>query len=231
MKRSYIYIIVVLLTISLVTADYIIGKDLKKIIPLDETYRTIEDDDLVKEATVPTNLTIKNEQNTDDSITYKYSIKVKNLAGAYRYTINNKESYMVFTANGEGTFELKSNESIIIYGLPVDSEYTIIQLNIPANYTTKVNQTEQSSYTGTLKEGESVTFNNSTVHEKPQKPAKEEQKEDKDEPKKEEKPKDNKPDKKDVPNTGNTELKMVVILLVSLLVIYFIKKIKVKRFE
>ncbi|MBQ4031478.1 MAG: hypothetical protein II625_06960 [Bacilli bacterium] len=229
MKRSYIYLIVVLLTVSLVSADYIIGKDLKKIIPLDETYRTVADDDLVKEAKVTGSLTIKNEQNTDENITYKYSIKVKDLAGACRFTYNNKDSYMIFTANGEATFELKSNESIVIHELPVDSEYTVIQLTTNQKYTIKVNQVEQSSYSGVITEGDSITFNNASIHEEPKKPTKEDKP--KEEKPKEEKKEDKKPDKKDIPNTGTFEIGMGIILVMSLLLIYLIKKIRVKRFE
>ena len=61
MKRSYIYLIVVLLTITLVSADYIIGKDLSKIMPLDEQYKSIEAvDPASKEVTATAPITIKN---------------------------------------------------------------------------------------------------------------------------------------------------------------------------
>ena len=37
--------------------------------------------------------------------------------------------------------------------------------------------------------------------------------------------------KKDIPNTGETEIKMILVLIVSVLVIYCFKKIKIRRFE
>ena len=84
MKRSYIYMIVVLLTITLVSSDYIISKDLQNIIPLDEKYRTVENADATKEANVLTTITIKNEQNTDKNIVYKY-FTIMNYFCLYRF--------------------------------------------------------------------------------------------------------------------------------------------------
>ena len=141
MKRKYIYLIAILLTISLSYADFYIGKDLQKIIPLEEKYRVEDGDGLVKEANALTSLTIKNEQNSDETITYKYIIKIPKISRTYRYKYNDKENYLVFTANGETTIELKSNETLIIYDIPVDAEYTIVQETSNENYTIKVGKT------------------------------------------------------------------------------------------
>lgn len=226
MKRSYIYIIVVLLTITLVASDYIIGKDLQKIIPLDEKYRTLEETSTVKEATILTTITIKNEQNTDEEIEYKYSIKAEDLSGAYRYKYNNKEGYIVFTANGESTFNLKGNESIILYDIPIDTVYTITQETTKSEYITKVGQDEKNTYTSKTSTDNNITFNNAKKHEEPV--VKEDKKE---EPKQETKKEDKKIDKKDVPNTSSKEMTITLILLLSLLIIYFLRKAKIKRFE
>ena len=97
MKRSYIYLIVILLTVTLVSADYIIGKDLSKIMPLDEQYRSIESiDPTTKDANAVAPITIKNEQNSDKVYIYEYTLKVDNVKGAYRYTYNEEESYLIF---------------------------------------------------------------------------------------------------------------------------------------
>ena len=223
MKRSYIYMIVVLLTITLVSSDYIISKDLQNIIPLDEKYRTIENADATKEANVLTTITIKNEQNTDKNIVYKYNIEIPEISGAYRYKYNNKEGYIVFTADGKTNFELNSNESIVIYDVPVDTEYTITQETTNEEYVTKVGQSETTTYKAKTTNDNNVTFNNSTKVEG-QKPTQEQ-------PNQEQPKKDNKANKKDIPNTGETEIRMAVLLLLAFLIIYCIRKIKVKRFE
>jgi len=223
MKRSYIYMIVVLLTITLVSSDYIISKDLQNIIPLDEKYRTIENADATKEANVLTTITIKNEQNTDKNIVYKYNIEIPEISGAYRYKYNNKEGYIVFTADGKTNFELNSNESIVIYDVPVDTEYTITQETTNEEYVTKVGQSETTTYKAKTTNDNNVTFNNSTKVEE-QKPTQEQ-------PNQEQPKKDNKANKKDIPNTGETEIRMAVLLLLAFLIIYCIRKIKVKRFE
>ena len=223
MKRSYIYMIVVLLTITLVSSDYIISKDLQNIIPLDEKYRTVENADATKEANVLTTITIKNEQNTDKNIVYKYNIEIPEISGAYRYKYNNKEGYIVFTADGKTNFELNSNESIVIYDVPVDTEYTITQETTNEEYVTKVGQSETTTYKAKTTNDNNVTFNNSTKVEE-QKPTKEQ-------PNQEQPKKDNKANKKDIPNTGETEIRMAVLLLLVFLIIYCIRKIKVKRFE
>ena len=223
MKRSYIYMIVVLLTITLVSSDYIISKDLQNIIPLDEKYRTIENADATKEANVLTTITIKNEQNTDKNIVYKYNIEIPEISGAYRYKYNNKEGYIVFTADGKTNFELNSNESIVIYDVPVDTEYTITQETTNEEYVTKVGQSETTTYKAKTTNDNNVTFNNSTKVEE-QKPTQEQ-------PNQEQPKKDNKANKKDIPNTGETEIRMAVLLLLAFLTIYCIRKIKVKRFE
>ena len=223
MKRSYIYMIVVLLTITLVSSDYIISKDLQNIIPLDEKYRTIENADATKEANVLTTITIKNEQNTDKNIVYKYNIEIPEISGAYRYKYNNKEGYIVFTADGKTNFELNSNESIVIYDVPVDTEYTITQETTNEEYVTKVGQSETTTYKAKTTNDNNVTFNNSTKVEE-QKPTQEQ-------PNQEQPKKDNKANKKDIPNTGETEIRMAVLLLLAFLIIYCVRKIKVKRFE
>lgn len=218
MKRSYIYLIVVLLTISLVSADFIISKDLKRIIPLDDNYRTIEGDS-VKEAAVYTALTIKNEQSSDEKITYEYSIKVEDVSGAIRSSINGQEKYVVFSANGEAKFQLKSNESIAFYEIPVGSNYKVTQLTTNNKYTVKVGSNTTKTYESVVNEDTSITFNNSLINKTTPKENKETKKEEQKIPKKE------------IPNTSETEIRMVIVLLISLLVIWCFRKIKVKRFE
>ena len=222
MKRTYIYLIAALLSVTIASADFLIGKDLQKIVPLDEQYRAIEDntpEETVQEAKLVTTLKIKNEQNSDEVITYKYTIQSPELAGAYRYIVNDQEGYMIFTANGESSFELKSNESIIIYDVPVDIDYTITQETTSDKYTTKVEDQEKLSYNSKTTSDNNITFNNSTKKAETKQSTKENKKT------------DSKAKKKEIPNTGETEIKMVLVLLISILVIYCFRKLKIKRFE
>lgn len=256
MKRSYIYVIVILLTITLVTADYIIGKDLAKIIPLDDEYRSLERNPggAVKEASAVSNILIKNEQNSDDSIIYEYRVVIKDIEGAYRFKYNDSEGYLIFTANGETTFNLKSNEEIIIYEVPVDSEYTVIQETTRDDYTTKVNQIENNIYNSKITYENNVVFNNSPSEveevpaEEPQeeKPTEEQTKEEqpKEEEPKQDEPKEDNPveesevpketipkNPKDIPNTGTKEVLAAIIGITAIGIIYCFNKIRIKKYE
>ncbi len=219
MKRSYVYLIVVLLTISLVCADFIIGKDLKKIIPLDDTYRTLEGDvPGTKEAAVYTSLTIQNEQSSDEKITYNYTIHIKDVSGAVRSSYNGNEKYTVFSANGEAKFQLKSNESIVFYEVPVGSYYKVTQVTNNNKYNVKVGSNLTRVYESVIEEDTNITFNNAPKNKAV--PAKEKATK-----------KEQKVPKKEIPNTSETEIKMVLVLIISLLVIWCFRRIKVKRFE
>jgi len=220
MKRSYIYVIVVLLTITLVSADYIIGKDLQNIMPLDVTYHNL-DGDYVKEAGVVGNITITNEQNTNQELTYKYTIKINGLAGAYRCKFNDEEKYLIFAANGEADFELKANKSVTIYDVPVDLTYTIRQQTESQDFTLTTNNQNTNVATGETSDNSTITFKNVSTK-VTKEPKKETNKETK---------KDSKVKKKDIPNTGEREIRLTLVLIVSLLIIVCFKIMKVKRFE
>ena len=111
---------------------------------------------------VVSNLTIKNVQNTSDAITYTYNIKLDGLQGSYRYTLNGVESYMVLNAVGSSSIEVNSNQTLIIYDIPVNTTYTIEQ-NRPANYKTIVDNVETTMAQGTTVNGSTITFNNETT--------------------------------------------------------------------
>lgn len=234
MKRSYIYVLVIVLTIALVSADYLMGKDLQKITG-DEQYKAVDSKrPEVKLATVSGIISIKNEQNSDESIIYDYKLTIEGLEGAYRYKSNDVEGFLIFTANGQATFKLKSNESIEIYEIPVDSDFAIEQETTRDDYITKVNQREGNTFSSKIDEDNSIVFNNAPKHDTKE-PEKEEPKEEEkptsEEPKEEE-PKETKPtDPKDIPNTGSRE-GLTLIILISVIVVGFIFKwIRVKKYE
>lgn len=171
MKRSYIYILVTILALVLVISEYIIERDLEDVSSYNETDVTdlgsshlIESGDGVEygDATVSstTTLTITNNQNDTEDVTYSYTIIVNDISGAYRGEINTEEKYVVFDTQGKASITLNRNESIIIYGLPVDVEYEIIQKEND-NYVTKVNNETTNKYSSTLElDGNHVIFFN-----------------------------------------------------------------------
>ncbi len=222
MKRSYIYVIVILLTITLVSTDYYIGKDLQNVYPLDVNYNTIEDD-YVKEAGVVGTFTIVNEQNSLETLDYKYTLKVNGLSGAYRIKHNNNEEFLIFAANGEAELKLKSNDVVTIYDVPVDLTYTIRQETDNKEFTLTTNGQTTNVATGETSDNSTITFKNTSKVAAT--------KDSKNTQKKETKQKDNKASKKDIPNTGETEIKLTLVLIVSLLIIVCFKIMKVKRFE
>lgn len=166
MSRKFIYIIVIIATIALVIwndtknnnlSNMQVETDLKALnnLTVDEIYNSAE---------IVSPLTIKNTQNDDEQITYNYRIKISEISGAYKYTYNGKESYLVFSANGEAQITLNSNESITIYDLPSEVSYTIEQLNdVSDKYTTTTNDTASTIAEGTISLDTTVLFENKTI--------------------------------------------------------------------
>jgi hypothetical protein len=103
-------------------------------------------------------LTIINEQNDSNKNQYTYNINISNISGSYKYTLNNKTSYLTFDAIGNTTVTLNPNEIITIYDLP-DSEYKITQ-NINNNYITYINNNKTYSITSNISKINKVTFTN-----------------------------------------------------------------------
>jgi len=73
-------------------------------------------------------MTIKNIQNDDKNISYIYKIEIDDVVGAKIILLNNKEKFIVFTANGEAQILLNSNESITSKELQNNFYITIIKL-------------------------------------------------------------------------------------------------------
>ena len=103
-------------------------------------------------------LTIVNEQNDSKQNTYTYEININEISGSYKYTLNNKSSYITFDANGNATITLNPNEIITIHDLP-KSNYKITQ-NINNNYITYINNKKNHSITSNIEQINKVTFSN-----------------------------------------------------------------------
>lgn len=162
MYRKFIYILVFITTIAFVLYDYQENKNENKSLQSNNEEKLKED--LYNSAEILSPLTIKNYQNDDKIIEYTYKITLSDIAGAYPYEYNGKESYILFAANGETQITIKSNETITIYGLPNDTKYKIEQLtNVSDNYTTTINDENIFTAEGKLSPDTIITFDNKTI--------------------------------------------------------------------
>lgn len=207
MSRKIVYIVVFITTIALVVYnDYQQNSTLNDALDSNET-RELNIAESYNSSELPTSLTIQNYQNDEEEITYTYTLKINDIEGAYRYKYNDKESYLVFSAKGESQITLKSNESLTIYDLPVNTNYLIEQINdVSDTYTTTTNNENKTSNEGTISYETIVTFDNKTILSK-------------------EEPSEN-------PFTSSKPITIFVIMCFVSLVIYtIIHKIKITRFE
>lgn len=165
MQRKYIYIIVIWLTILLVATQEFLGLNSSGKATVDSANQLEENyDGILNTVTIYSQLIIKNFQNDDKNFLYTYKIKVDDVSGAYKYTKNDTEGYIVFSANGEAQFILNSNESLIIHELPNESTYTIEQTStISKDYMTTVNDEKSTIATGNISQNNTVTFENKTI--------------------------------------------------------------------
>lgn len=207
MSRKIVYIVVFITTIALVVYnDYQQNSTLNDALDSNET-RELNIAESYNSSELPTSLIIQNYQNDEEEITYTYTLKINDIEGAYRYKYNDKESYLVFSAKGESQITLKSNESLTIYDLPVNTNYLIEQINdVSDTYTTTTNNENKTSNEGTISYETIVTFDNKTIL------SKEEQSKN--------------------PFTSSKPITIFVIMCFISLVIYtIIHKIKITRFE
>lgn len=242
MDRKFIYVIVILLSITLVVADYYMNRSLEsveylKLVDDNVTNGLSVDDELelTSNENVPlVSFTLTNKQSDNKNIEYTYEIKIDNLMGTQKYIkTDGKTYYQVFTANGETTLTLKSNESITFTEIPINSNYTITQTTVD-KYKTYIGEDEKNTISGVVTKDSTLTFNNvlstsstpvtptePTTPEKPTTPTK---------PTTPEEPTKPSEDKKN-PTTSDS-IKGAFILLIVLSVLLIISlRIKVKRFE
>lgn len=242
MDRKFIYVIVILLSITLVVADYYMNRSLEsveylKLVDDNVTNGLSVDDELelTSNENVPlVSFTLTNKQSDNKNNEYTYEIKIDNLMGTQKYTkADGKTYYQVFTANGETTLTLKSNESITFTEIPINSNYTITQTTVD-KYKTYIGEDEKNTISGVVTKDSTLTFNNvlstsstpvtptePTTPEKPTTPTK---------PTTPEEPTKPSEDKKN-PTTSDS-IKGAFILLIVLSVLLIISlRIKVKRFE
>ncbi len=162
MQRKYIYLLVIVLTIVLVVYNHFIGLSSTK--PSVELDNSPVIEETQKNTEVKYNLKIDNYQNDEKDIIYSYKITIPEISGAYKYSKNNEESYLIFTANGEAEVTLNSNDSLTIYELPEGIKYKIEQItDVSEKYTTKTDETNGTIIEGIISETNNIKFTNETI--------------------------------------------------------------------
>ncbi len=167
MKRSFIYILVVVATIGFVLAKYYLEQDLANV-PADFDYNTgkyIEENpdgsfkEIMDSEATPATMVIQNKENDTNKTKYDYVLKISDISGSYKCKKNNEEFYIIFDATGKTTFSLLANETMTIYNVPLEANYSLEQLE-NKNYKTKIGDKETNISEGTIFEDNTIVFNN-----------------------------------------------------------------------
>ena len=111
------------------------------------------------EESIGKNIEIKNIQSDSKENIYTYKVIIKDVVGVVKYSIDGIYDYIVFNADNEANFELKSNESLIIYGIKINSNYEIEQV-INSGYNTYVDNINTNKYMGNVSNSNVIIFNN-----------------------------------------------------------------------
>lgn len=155
--------IVIVLTFLLVSIEQYLGINDNATAVESEYYLENQEDAFNNIETV-SSLVISNIQDDEEFITYTYKISVKDASGSYRYSRNNQEGYIVFSANGEAQILLNSNESYTIYDLPTNAIYEIVQNNnISDKYITTANGEDSITVTGLISSESKAVFDNKKI--------------------------------------------------------------------
>ncbi len=254
MDRKLVYAIVILLTITLVVADFYMNRSLESV----EYLQMIDDgtvsnglnvDDIEIETYMEeepisyTNLTLSNKQSDKKKNTYTYTIKIDKMSGAHKYIkADGTSSYQVFSANGETTLTLNSNETVKFTDVPVNASYTITQEEVDG-YKTYIGAENKKVISGVITKDGVLTFNNiandvsesvtpvePTKPEEPVTPSEPVTPETPTEPEKPTTSQDPGEDKKN-PTTSDKLMPAVILLVILSGLLIISLRLRIKRFE
>ena len=225
-QRKFIYIMTIVLTFVFVFADEIYT-DYKRN-EYNENEDILLEDEKLKETTIKRDLVIKNIQTNDEDISYTYLVELKEISGAYKYTYQEKDNYLVFPANGQKEITIQANQIIIIHDIPENTNYKVTQ--ITNSETHKINESERT-VEGKITDENIIEFRNELKEEKPVlNPTPNPQPNDKpveeplNPPKKEDTPSKN-------PITADNFMIILMVFTLSIITTIVATKVKIKRFE
>lgn len=236
MQRKYIYTLVIILSLIASISNYYIdinmnlqtAPDLETANKIESNYNHNEDmpTDAIYTSSLKSPLVIVNNQNNDEVIEYTYHLKINNVRGSHPYSKGAKTGYIVFSANGETTFTLKSNERLTIYDIPNEVDYNIEQVtDVSKNYTTKINDKIGTSTIGSIGAETYIIFDNNTINDDvvlQETPVQPETSKPIEEPK---------PNINNNPVTADSVYWLVIVLMLATGVLFVLSKLKIKRYQ
>lgn len=207
-KKTYLAFLLFLLILTITLSGLLINKTLKNkstdnIRYMKTTINNTSEDKLAMAQVKKANITITNTQSEETPVilTYTYKIKIENVTGSFKYKQNEVEKSLVFNQNNEATFTLNSNDEIIIYDIPTNNNYTIEQ-STNKEYRTINSGDSTNIYNGIVKEENNIEFKNISSIVTTN------------------------------PNTTSSNIINLVLLdTLILLVLIFLKKTKIQRYE
>ncbi len=219
MKRKYVYIIAIVLSLIYVGSEHYLNLSIEKSTNLEqlESQKYLQSSDFEEELNTniatdykaiepQVSLTITNIQNDKTNIEYKYYIKLNDVSGAYRISRRNEEKYLLFSSTGEVEITLNSNETITIYDLPGGTSYQIEQKGgNSSKYTIKANNIIGTKTNGILSKNTKITFENKI-------PIKEKE-------------------ETSNPYTADIYTLAIILFVITTIIFISIRQIKIKRFE
>lgn len=122
-----------------------------------ENENDLDENDQISKTTIE----IRNVQTDNENVTYTYNVIIRDIVGAIKYTIDGEEAYAVFSSKGEATFNLNSNQTLIIYDIPYNTYYSIEQVT-NNKYVTSVNNKKQNIMEGVTVQNNIITFDNTS---------------------------------------------------------------------
>lgn len=168
-KKVYLAFLIFLLFLTLGLSGLLINKILKNEATNDVRYmkttiNNIKSDDMLAMANIKkAPIVIKNIQSEEspNTLSYDYKIKIDGVVGSVKYKYGDKESYLVFDSTNEAKFTLNSNEEFIIYDIALNKNYTITQ-STKSEYKTVNSGDSTNVFNGVVGEENVIEFKNTS---------------------------------------------------------------------
>ena len=104
---------------------------------------------------------IKNIQDDTREFNYTYVINIEDLVGAVKYSINGNMEYTVFNAKGEASIIMTSNDTLVLYDIPIDRSISVVQTT-NENYKVYIDGNNTNKFSGVTGSINDIEFNNNS---------------------------------------------------------------------